>query len=130
MKKIILFTVLLSHPILSSGYTFSVSQSPVADYLVSITPFGSHSVAITPFGHHKVEVKEGNCLSTADYSIGITPFSGHSVSVSPFGSITVHINPYLGARHTVCVPSDSSEDEIHEFVAAAIVVYLLDLKED
>ena len=60
----------------------------------------------------------------------LTPFYsyGYSFTFNQYsGDYSVVINQYSG-DHTVCVPSGSSEEQIKEYVAAAIVVYIADLK--
>ena len=55
-------------------------------------------------------------------TFNFSPYGTHSVSISPYGLIGVSISPY--GEHTVCVPIGSTEKQIREYVAAAIVVAL------
>ena len=57
---------------------------------------------------------------SGDYSVVIKDY---------FADYSVVIKDYYG-DHNVCVPSGSSEEEIKEYVAAAITVYVANLEDE
>ena len=45
------------------------------------------------------------------------------------GDISVRVSNVVG-NHTICVPSGSSEEQIEEYAAAAIAIYVINLEND
>jgi len=129
MKNILLTLLFLSPLAFADSFNF---KDYSGDYSVVIKDYsGDYSIVFKDYyGDYSVVVKEGNCF-TADFSIVMKDYSGdYSVVIKDYSAdYSVVIKDYYG-DHNVCVPSGSSEEEIKEYVAAAITVYVANLEDE
>ncbi|MDB2612010.1 hypothetical protein N9Z24_04570 [Gammaproteobacteria bacterium] len=131
MSKNILLTLMVfgSFGVFADSFNF---KNYYGDYSVAIKDYyGDYSIVFKDYyGDYSVVVQEGNC-SSADFSITIKDYYGdYSVVIKDYyADYSVVIKDYNG-DHEVCVPSESTEEQIKEYVAAAITVYVANLEDE